>query len=331
LLSSLRLTFRFAIALLGLAALCSTRTARAQQTLAKRSAAKRGVARPNTRWSTFESAKFRLHFRSGELVPDEVARVCEATRTAVRRTWLGVEVDSDWSAKCDVFLYADPAEFSRDARCPPEARGNASLDIGGGRVWKRRLDLRVDQPGYLESVLPHELTHVVLADRFCNQQIPRWADEGIAIQMESAGRRQEQWRLVADVRRAGRLLPLGEVLAARTYPADRRRAELFYAQGASFIEYLLSRMPAADVVRLIESMQRRGIEPALRDALGVATIAAIDHNWSDWLATQTNLRPTFTDLLPTQFVFALAPAASAASFVLPILLLVPDIASLPPK
>ncbi len=36
----------------------------------------------------------------------------------------------------------------------------------------------------MTAILPHEVTHVVLADLFTTQQIPRWADEGIAVLAE---------------------------------------------------------------------------------------------------------------------------------------------------
>ena len=47
-----------------------------------------------------------------------------------------------------------------------------------------RTNLRADHPQVLTAILPHEVTHVVLADLFTTQQIPRWADEGMAVLAE---------------------------------------------------------------------------------------------------------------------------------------------------
>jgi hypothetical protein len=41
---------------------------------------------------------------------------------------------------------------------------------------------------WMTSALPHELTHVVLAEKFTRKQIPRWANEGMAILSEPAAR-----------------------------------------------------------------------------------------------------------------------------------------------
>lgn len=44
---------------------------------------------------------------------------------------------------------------------------NANCDTKSANcISKRRIDLRGDRPDYLTAALPHELTHVMLADHF---------------------------------------------------------------------------------------------------------------------------------------------------------------------
>jgi hypothetical protein len=159
------------------------------------------------------------------------------------------------------------------------------LRIGSGKVWSRRIHLRIDQPGYLEHVLPHELTHVVLADRFSTQQIPRWADEGIAMLIEPPQRREELEQVLAKARRTGSALPLRELLTAKDYPPDQARATIFFAQSVAFVDYLTSQHSAAEVIRLIETAQHAGYDQAIRDTLSIDGIAALESQWTTWLAS----------------------------------------------
>ena len=64
-------------------------------------------------------------------------------------------------------------------------------------VTTRKVLLRADHPQLVEAILPHEVTHVVVADLFTAQQIPRWADEGIAVLAEPES---EQNLRAADLR-----------------------------------------------------------------------------------------------------------------------------------
>src|SRR3990172_6980668 len=174
-------------------------------------------------WQVYETKNFRLQYYGREQQLAELAKACEQSRQELRRTWLAID-DEAWAPKCDGFLYSNPADYSRCSGCPPDTRGTSNLEIGFGKVWNRRIHLRIDQPGYIEHVLPHELTHVVLADPFSSQQIPRWADEGIAMLNEPPQRRKELEQVLAKARRTGSTLPLRQLLTAQNHPPDQRPA-----------------------------------------------------------------------------------------------------------
>jgi hypothetical protein len=183
-----------------------------------------------------------------------------------------------------VFLHLAPAEYAAASGQPAETRGYSSLEIGRGRVWKRRVDLRIDELVWLDRVLPHELTHVALADRFPTQQIPRWADEGIAILAEPPQRRQEVQRTLAAAQAARSMLSVRELLTARQYPAGTRGA-MFYAQSASLVEYLVARHSRDELIRLLQTAQHKGYDAALREVLEIGGVAALEGEWKAWLSS----------------------------------------------
>ena len=73
---------------------------------------------------------------------------------------------------------------------PRDSPGFSTMVSNGNRVTAPHTDLRADHPQLLTAILPHEVTHVVLADLFTVQQIPRWADEGIAVLAEPRAEQQ---------------------------------------------------------------------------------------------------------------------------------------------
>lgn len=235
-------------------------------------------------WDVFETRNFRLHHRgSDQQVLGSLghwAHVAESTRAAVRRDWLGLEAGHDWSPKCDVYLYPDPDEYESLTGYAAESMGYANLEIGSGTVWKRRLDLRADEPDFHETSLPHEVTHVVLADRFHHRQIPRWSDEGIAVLVEPARRKWELDALLVASEAAGTLFPLGDLLGMRHYPPGRTL--LFYAQSASLVEMLLERSSGPALVAFLLTAQSSGYELALERHFQIDGVAHLEDQWRGW-------------------------------------------------
>ena len=135
----------------------------------------------------------------------------------------------------------------------------------GNRVVARRINLRADHPQLLTAILPHEVTHVVLADLFTVQQIPRWADEGIAVLAEPHAEQQLRAAELQEPLEAGRVFDLGKLMAM-DYP-DAKDWSLYYAQSVSLTRFLVEQGPPEQFVQFVRNSQRDGIEGALREHL----------------------------------------------------------------
>ena len=75
------------------------------------------------------------------------------------------------------------------------------MGMNAGKIISRRVNLRTDHPTLVQAVLPHEITHVILADFFTEQQIPRWADEGLAVLAEPLDEQEAAGLLINSTRR----------------------------------------------------------------------------------------------------------------------------------
>ncbi len=109
------------------------------------------------------------------------------------------------------------------------------------------------------AALPHELTHLVIADRFPTQPLPRWLDEGIAILADPVSKQHGHETDWLSAQRQATAFRLVEILEQHKYPSSTR-VQTFYGQSAAMVRDLLRRKSPADLLLFIEKAQERGYD-----------------------------------------------------------------------
>jgi hypothetical protein len=248
-------------------------------------------------WKVLESQNFRVHFVGDAEVAESIVPLCENSCHRVRQQWLAAKVQAEWSPKCDVYLYRSGREFEKYAQAPAEVWGFADLAVGDGKVWSRKLHMRVDDLERLKNVLVHELTHVVMAEKFTDRPIPRWADEGIAVCCEPEERRRAFVEPLAEEASKKRLLTLRDLTRMQHVPQDPRQGELFYGESGALIEFLMSeqKLKEPQVLALIDDCDRRGWNNAVSRHLPKTTAKQFETSWNTWLIARNN--PASSDTL----------------------------------
>lgn len=229
-------------------------------------------------WLVQESDTFRVFCLPKLAEAKRLPEACEALRRQLQETWFG-DAANDWSPRCDIIVHPTVAGYVRELGAGSRnSSGCATVDVERGQVVKRRIDLRADADDWLISALPHELTHVILAEKFADKQIPRWADEGMAILTEPVIR--QTIRRTAMQRAVTRTPPYGaaELMSIREYPQGARR-DAFYGQSASLVAYLIERDSPARFLEFLQLGQKLGIERALTDVYGIRSLAELDTRW----------------------------------------------------
>lgn len=257
-------------------------------------------------WQVWETDNFRIrlsaHDRAVQPSPQELADLLESARSRVSSRWQLPAQTSAWAMKCQVTFYPTVDSYCQMTGYPAESKGVANVEIGGGTVWRRQLDISPMQQAVRDAVLTHELTHILLADRFCWSQIPRWADEGIAIASEPSidaetshpdqarlgaklvGRRHEQQEVLRDNLRRGTYMPMRELLIVRQYPRERDRQQTLYAESGSLIDYLLAKdVEPHQILDFVESTQKAGVEQAVAAHLPFDSTHELEQSWVAWV------------------------------------------------
>lgn len=244
------------------------------KTVAIRSAGKS----PCGQWDVIESPSFRFLHHGMDAFARELATHSEQVRENLQTRWFGQTSHALWRPACEVYLCSTPAEFIRISGAPAETFGISNLEIGEGTVWRRQVIVRADVLTEVKRVFCHELTHVVMADRFPTKQIPRWADEGIAVLSEPASRLPLLSSMMNDAQIKGELLKLRTLISAKYYPRSERSISLFYGQSALVVKALVERKDATTFLKFVEDAQELGADAALRSNYGIAGLEELETN-----------------------------------------------------
>jgi len=156
--------------------------------------------------------------------------------------------------------------------------GCSSVTIDRGKVLSRRIDIRGDRSNSLREALPHELTHVILADLFADRPLPRWADEGIAVLSDTPEKQGKHRRdLISALHQQG-VVRVADLLMRSENPSAFQRAA-FYGQSASLVDFLVSRGTPRGFLAFVRQGSQRGYDLALRDTYGIRDVGHLEQLW----------------------------------------------------
>jgi hypothetical protein len=234
-----------------------------------------------------QTAHFRVYHNQAPEFAEKVARVAEETRLQMARKWFNKD-EEDWQPKCDIYLHACAADYSRNTEQSINSPGHSKieLDRSTGRVVLRQIHLRCDNPALLESVLPHEATHVVLGGQFGNQHVPRWVDEGIAVLTEPAEKVQQHRKNLLRSLQNRELIPLRDLVQLDQYP-KASQVTTFYAQSVALVDFLTKQKTPVVFTQFVRDSLRDGFEPALRTHYGIQDIGDLQDRFTQRILAES--------------------------------------------
>ena len=259
-------------------------------------------------WCVIESANFRVAGITSQQQIKALLDTCEATRSKLTAQWLGAGTGA-WEPKCYIVLHPTADSYLREVGEGQMTAGSSLIELAGDRLVTRRVDLRADHPeGYL-GALAHELTHVVIAERFIERQIPRWADEGMAVLADSKSKQDLHHGDLGLARSNRTTFRLIELMQLEKYPEPERQGT-FYGQSASLVRFLVAHGGEQKFVGFLKKSSQIGYDAALRDIYKFSGVAELEQHWKRHLETAA-VQPSVagTPVVVSQVTM---PAAQAA-------------------
>jgi len=231
------------------------------------------------RWYVLETANFQICCDESEKPATQLARHAESWRSRLCSAWLGEDSPDQWSPKCQIVLHSTQSSYvSAVGRGSERTVGSSLVKVGKGRIASRRIDLLGASTNFLSAALPHELTHIVLRDRFTSPVVPRWADEGMATLADTKAKQERHDRDLKTAIDRGTTFRAAELLAIDEYPAPNRFGA-FYGESVSVTRFLVARRSPAQFVKFLERADEMGCDAALRDCYGIAGAGDLDRQW----------------------------------------------------
>ena len=203
----------------------------------------------------------------------QVARAAETWRRDLAVAWLGKAMP-DWSRPC-----------------PMTVRAGANLGAGAvtnftfhdGEVFDWRMTVQGSTERILDSVLPHEITHMIFASHF-RRPVPRWADEGGATSVEHVSERNKHRKMLWQFLQDGRGIALNRMFAIKEYKESPVGMMPLYAQSYSLAEFLIQEGGRRKFVRFVgDGMTAGDWSGAIRKHYGVGGAGALQTTWLAWV------------------------------------------------
>ena len=144
-----------------------------------------------------------------------------------------------WNDRVKIILFHDQDSYVRETGLPPWSNGFASIY---SEVFKSRIIISYkDQPNFIEVILPHEITHLILHDFIgFDRPIPRFFDEGVA-QLEEKDDSLSHMDVVAHLITGGSIIPLQDLLVydLMSHKNDARSVQIFYIESLYIVDFLV--------------------------------------------------------------------------------------------
>ncbi|MGZ0171549.1 MAG: hypothetical protein ACKVHE_18540 [Planctomycetales bacterium] len=202
----------------------------------------------------------------------QVAEAAEASRRKLAVQWYGHEINN-WGEPCEVSVIVGKNLG---------AGGATRFKFDQGEVYGWKMEVQGSLERILDSVIPHEVNHTILACYF-RRKVPRWADEGAATVVEHISEKSRSFDLAEKLVNQGRRIPLRVLLNMTQYPRDTDQVLAMYAQGYSLTEFLLQRKGRKHFLNFLNDAHHLGWDRAIATFYGSKGIEQLEQKWSGWV------------------------------------------------
>ena len=264
----------------------------------------------------YHTPNFIIQNAPDNALAKQFGETAENLRKEMAILWLGKELPRWWSP-CPVSVKV--GNYS--------AGGETSMEFKHGEVYDWNMKIQGSAESILTAVLPHEITHMILASHF-RQPSPRWFDEGAATIVENEKERENYRQLLYKYLKTGRGIPFNKMFRMGEYPDDQMP---LYAQGFSLAEFLIMLQGHQQYVNFASAgMKTNNWPQAMQDYYGYENLGELQKKWNRWVdaecpdLNQISLDQTIfvsdttqyipsRDILPLQQPVILASTARPAS------------------
>lgn len=219
--------------------------------------------------ASYRTPNFVVETQSPQLA-EEFGKTAEKLRHDLAVHWLGQDLPQ-WSRPCPITVQVGPGLG---------AGGATTFVFNKGEVFGWRMTIQGSRERVLDSVLPHEITHMVFASHF-RCPLPRWADEGGATSVEHKSELDKHRKMLVQFLTSRRGIAFNRMFSMVNYPRDIMP---LYAQGFTLCEFLIQQGGRRKFVNYLRAgMQGDQWASATKTYYGHQSIGALQGDWVAWV------------------------------------------------
>jgi hypothetical protein len=185
-----------------------------------------------------------------------------------------------WRGK--IYIYDTKEDYLRDTRAPEWSIGLANYDTYS-------ISSFVGAQGFMESVLPHEVGHIVfyvfMEGR--GRDMPTCLHEGIAQYVERTESRRNFRTTVRVAVKKGIFIPLPglfEVTSRQLLSMNEESVHVFYAEAVGVVDYLVAKHGSMNFAVFLQDLKEgNGFKPSMKWAFNYDTLSDMNDAWLKYL------------------------------------------------
>jgi len=229
-------------------------------------------------WQTVTTDHFVV-FHRNPFIAGKVARAAEYWYKAIIVHWTAPGTYSPWSRKCSIYLYPTRKAFQEATSQPDWVPAVSHVLVREGALRDHRLSTYQTVRLLNESILPHELTHILFPQLVgYPQTFPRWIHECTALLEEPDYKRHRFREAMRTYLKAEVALDLKRLMAISEHPKGDE-AQRFYAQCHAIAEFLLQRGGRTRFLAFARAAVKDGGEKALLATYAFKDLDEFDRAW----------------------------------------------------
>lgn len=219
--------------------------------------------------ATYRTPNFVVRNKDPQFA-QQMGQAAEQYRRQLAIEWLGKAMP-DWSQPCAMTVEDGPNLG---------AGGATTFVFDRGEVFGWRMTIQGSRERLLDSVLPHEVTHMVFASHF-RRPLPRWADEGGASIVEHSAEKSKHRQMLVSFLKNKRGIAFNRMFAMTEYPPD---VMPLYAQGYSLAEFLIERGGKRKYIQFLgDGLQSNQWSAAVSRHYGIQDLGQLQNTWLAWV------------------------------------------------
>jgi len=240
-------------------------------------------------WKEISDQHFKVLFKPevDENIPREVLNKAEGYYSTIADC-IGYERYQNfwtWDNMVPIVYFSSQEEYAQQTGQPAWSKGFAVSHLVS--VNLRMIVTYQGQEDFLDTVLPHEISHLILHDFIgAHRYIPMWFDEGVA-QLEEAREDLNHRNILSHLILDGKSIPL--VMLQNPNPSvhnDATYGAIFYAESLYIVDFLVKTYGKESFINLCRNLRDgMSFEEALKSAYAPSldSMLALQEKWIKYM------------------------------------------------